>query len=63
MTPSEVFVETMGVHVVTEIVCIMGSACMDAMDIFEPAGVHFISVLHEQCAAYTADGYSRVSGI
>ena len=62
MTPSEAFVETMAAHGVTEIFGIMGSAFMDAMDIFEPAGIRFISVVHEQGAAHMADGYSRVSG-
>ena len=62
MTPSEAFVETMAAHGVTEIFGIMGSAFMDAMDIFGPAGIRFISVVHEQGAAHMADGYSRVSG-
>ena len=62
MTPSEAFVETMAAHGVTEIFGIMGSAFMDAMDIFEPAGIRFVSVVHEQGAAHMADGYSRVSG-
>ena len=62
MTPSEAFVETMASHGVTDIFGIMGSAFMDAMDIFEPAGIRFISVVHEQGAAHMADGYSRVSG-
>ena len=62
MTPSEAFVETMATHGVTEIFGIMGSAFMDAMDIFEPAGIRFIPVVHEQGAAHMADGYSRVSG-
>ena len=62
MTPSEAFVETMAAHGVKEIFGIMGSAFMDAMDIFEPAGIRFISVVHEQGAAHMADGYSRVSG-
>lgn len=62
MTPSEAFVETMAVHGVTDIFGIMGSAFMDAMDIFEPAGIRFISVVHEQGAAHMADGFSRVSG-
>lgn len=62
MTPSEAFVETMAAHGVTDIFGIMGSAFMDAMDIFEPAGIRFISVVHEQGAAHMADGYSRVSG-
>lgn len=62
MTPSEAFVETMVAQGVTEIFGIMGSAFMDAMDIFEPAGIRFIPVVHEQGAAHMADGYSRVSG-
>lgn len=62
MTPSEAFVETMRAHGVTDIFGIMGSAFLDAMDIFEPAGIRFIPVVHEQGAAHMADGYSRVSG-
>ena len=62
MTPSEAFVETMVAHGVTDIFGIMGSAFMDAMDIFEPAGIRFIPVVHEQGAAHMADGFSRVSG-
>ena len=62
MTPSEAFVETMRAHGVTYIFGIMGSAFLDAMDIFEPAGIRFIPVVHEQGAAHMADGYSRVSG-
>lgn len=62
MTPSEAFVETMVAHGVKDIFGIMGSAFMDAMDIFEPAGIRFIPVVHEQGAAHMADGYSRVSG-
>ena len=41
---------------------IMGSAFMDAMDIFAPAGIRLIPVVHEQGAAHMADGYARVSG-
>ncbi len=62
LTPSEAFVETMVAHGVTDIFGIMGSAFMDAMDIFEPAGIRFIPVVHEQGAAHMADGYARVSG-
>jgi len=62
MTPSEAFVETLVAHGVTEIFGIMGSAFMDAMDIFEPAGIRFVPVVHEQGAAHMADGYARVSG-
>lgn len=62
MTPSEAFVETMAANGVTDIFGIMGSAFMDAMDIFAPAGIRLIPVVHEQGAGHMADGYSRVSG-
>ncbi|MCG8355504.1 MAG: sulfoacetaldehyde acetyltransferase [Kiloniellales bacterium] len=62
MTPSEAFVETLVAHGVTHVFGIVGSAYMDALDIFEPAGIRFISVAHEQGAGHMADGYSRVSG-
>jgi sulfoacetaldehyde acetyltransferase len=61
MTPSEAFVETMVANGVTDIFGIMGSAFMDAMDIFAPAGIRLIPVVHEQGAAHMADGYARVS--
>lgn len=62
MTPSEALVETLVANGVTDIFGIMGSAFMDAMDIFAPAGIRFIPVVHEQGAGHMADGYSRVSG-
>jgi len=62
MTPSEAFVETMVANKVTDMFGIMGSAFMDAMDIFAPAGIRLIPVVHEQGATHMADGYSRVSG-
>ncbi len=62
MTPSEAFVETLVAQGVTEMFGIMGSAFMDAMDIFAPAGIRLIPVVHEQGAAHMADGYARVSG-
>ena len=62
MTPSEAFVETMAANKVTDIFGIMGSAFMDAMDIFAPAGIRLIPVVHEQGAGHMADGYARVSG-
>jgi sulfoacetaldehyde acetyltransferase len=42
MTPSEAFVETMVANKVKDIFGIMGSAFMDAMDIFAPAGIRLI---------------------
>ncbi len=62
MTPSEAFVETLVANNVQDMFGIMGSAFMDAMDIFAPAGIRLIPVVHEQGAAHMADGYSRVSG-
>lgn len=62
MSPSEAFVETLVSYGVTDIFGIMGSAFMDAMDIFTPAGIRFIPVVHEQGAAHMADGYARASG-
>ena len=62
MTPSEAFVETLVANNVTDMFGIMGSAFMDAMDIFAPAGIRLIPVVHEQGAGHMADGYSRVSG-
>ncbi len=62
MTPSEAFVETLVANGVTDIFGIMGSAFMDAMDIFAPAGIRLIPVVHEQGAAHMADGYSRATG-
>ena len=62
MTPSEAFVETMVANGVKEMFGIMGSAFMDAMDIFAPAGIRLIAVVHEQGAGHMADGYARVSG-
>lgn len=62
MTPSEAFVETLVANGVTDVFGIVGSACMDALDIFPGAGIRYIPVVHEQGAAHMADGYSRVSG-
>jgi len=62
MTPSEAFVETLVANEVEYVFGIVGSAFMDALDIFEPAGIKFVSVAHEQGAGHMADGYSRVTG-
>ena len=59
MTPSEAFVETMVANGVDTTFGIMGSAFMDAMDIFAPAGIRLVPVVHEQGAAHMADGYAR----
>ena len=62
MTPSEAFVETLVAQGVTEVFGIVGSAYMDALDLFPAAGIRFVPTVHEQGAAHMADGYSRVSG-
>jgi sulfoacetaldehyde acetyltransferase len=62
MTPSEALVETMVAQGVTDVFGFVGSAYMDALDIFPAAGIRFIPVAHEQGAVHMADGYSRVSG-
>lgn len=61
MTASEAFVEQLAAEGVTEVFGIVGSAYMDALDLFEPAGIRFVSVAHEQNAAHMADGYSRAT--
>src|SRR6476469_9520234 len=62
MTPSEAFVETLVAQGVKDVFGIVGSAYMDALDIFPAAGIRFIPVAHEQGAAHMADGFARVSG-
>lgn len=62
MTPSEAFVETLLAQGVKDSFGIVGSAYMDAHDLFPLAGIRFVSVAHEQNAAHMADGYSRVTG-
>ena len=62
MTPSEAFVETLASRDVKVVFGIVGSAFMDALDIFPAAGIRFLPVAHEQGAAHMADGYSRVTG-
>ena len=62
MTASEAFVETLASQGVTEVFGIVGSAFMDALDIFPGAGIRFVPVAHEQGAVHMADGYARVSG-
>jgi sulfoacetaldehyde acetyltransferase len=61
MTPSEAFVEQLVAEGVTDVFGIVGSAYMDALDLFPPAGIRFISVAHEQNAAHMADGFARAT--
>ena len=62
MTPSEAFVETLVAQGVRHVFGIVGSAYMDALDLFDLAGIRFISVAHEQGGGHMADGYARASG-
>src|SRR5512132_1088262 len=62
MTASEAFVETLAAQGVTDVFGIVGSAYMDALDLFPAAGIRFIPTVHEQGAGHMADGYARVSG-
>jgi sulfoacetaldehyde acetyltransferase len=61
MTPSEAFVETLVAHRIKDVFGIVGSAYMDALDLFPGAGIRLVSVAHEQNAAHMADGYARVT--
>ncbi|MDO8789620.1 MAG: sulfoacetaldehyde acetyltransferase [Sulfuritalea sp.] len=62
MTPSEALVETLVANGVTDVFGIVGSAYMDALDIFPAAGIRFVPTVHEQGAGHMADGYARVTG-
>ncbi len=62
MGPSEALVETLAANGVTHVFGIVGSAFMDALDIFPAAGIRFVPVAHEQGAIHMADGYARASG-
>jgi sulfoacetaldehyde acetyltransferase len=62
MSASEAFVETLVAYGVKDVFGIVGSAYMDALDLFPAAGIRFIPTAHEQGAGHMADGYSRVSG-
>lgn len=63
MTASEALVETMAAEGVKHVFGIVGSAFMDALDLFPSAGIRFISVAHEQAACHAADGLARVTGM
>jgi sulfoacetaldehyde acetyltransferase len=62
MVASEAFVEQMVAEGVKTVWGIVGSAYMDALDLFPDAGIRFISVAHEQAAGHAADGQARVTG-
>ena len=60
MSPSEALVEALRAEDTTIIFGLVGSAFMDALDIFPKAGIRFLPVRHEQNAAHMADAYARV---
>src|SRR5271154_4039718 len=62
MGPSEALIETLAANGVTHVFGIVGSAFMDALDLFPAAGIRFVPVAHEQGAIHMADGYARASG-
>lgn len=62
MTPSEALVETLVAEGARNVFGIVGSAYMDALDLFPAAGIRFVSVAHEQAAAHAADGLARITG-
>src|SRR3974390_1840993 len=62
MGPSEALVETLVAQGVTHVFGIVGSAFMDALDIFPPAGIRFVPVAHGQGAIHMADGYAGAPG-
>jgi sulfoacetaldehyde acetyltransferase len=55
-------VEVLAANGVKHVFGIVGSAFMDALDIFPAAGIEFVPVAHEQGAIHMADGYARASG-
>lgn len=61
-TASEAFVDVLRLERADTIFGIVGSAFMDALDLFPAAGLRFVSVRHEQNAALMAEGYARASG-
>ena len=48
MTSSEALVETLVAEGVKDVFGLVGSAFMDALDLFPDAGIRFIPVAHEQ---------------
>ena len=62
MTPSEALVETLVAEGVKNVFGIVGSAYMDALDLFPDAGIRFIPVAHEQAATHATDGLARITG-
>ena len=62
MGPSEALVEALRVEGTSVITGLVGSAFMDALDIFPKADIRFVPVRHEQTAVHMADAYARILG-
>ncbi len=62
MSPAEAFVETLVAQGVKQVFGMLGTGFLPAMDLFDLAGIRFVTVVHEQTAAHMADGYARSSG-
>ena len=62
MVASEALVEQLVAEGIQHVFGIVGSAYMDALDLFPDAGIRFISVAHEQAACHAADGLARMTG-
>jgi len=62
VTASEAFVDILRLEKSDTVFGIVGSAFMDALDLFPTAGLRFVSVRHEQNAALMAEGFARASG-
>ena len=62
MSPAEAFVETLVAQGVGQVFGMLGTGFLPAMDLFDLAGIRFVTVVHEQTAAHMADGYARSSG-
>ena len=62
MGPSEALVESLRVEGTSVITGLVGSAFMDALDIFPKVDIRFVPVRHEQTAVHMADAYARILG-
>jgi hypothetical protein len=62
ISASEDFVETLAAQGVTHVFGIVGSAHMDALDLFPAAGIRLVSAAHEQGAGHMANGFSLAIG-
>ena len=64
MTAGQAVVETLRAEGVRYVFGVVGSTFLDVLDaLYDRSDIEFISVRHEQGAAFMADGFARVSGI